>query len=120
VFVYIGVGFFEPSGAGRRDQSSGQELVASMLSLQAAATDDATLSLNLQLPVGRVRAVARIRVRLYRSPEIGMMDLGAYLADVSANLAALAPNVESATSPSTMAQLRPIGPFAVRWRQPKS
>jgi two-component sensor histidine kinase len=70
------------------------QLVASMLSLQAAATEDETLSQILQLAVGRITAVARIHERLYRSPEIGTVDLGAYLGDVSADLAALAPNIE--------------------------
>src|SRR5262249_46311926 len=37
--------------------------------------------------------------RLYRSPEIGTVDLDAYLGDVTADLAALAPNIELTYKP---------------------
>ena len=70
------------------------QLVASLLSLHASATDDAKVSQNLQEAVGRVSAVARIHERLYRSPDVATVDLAAYLGDICTDLAALAPHCE--------------------------
>jgi two-component sensor histidine kinase len=70
------------------------QLVASLLSLQAAAADHPGISQNLQDAVARVTAVARIHERLNRSPDVAMVDLAAYLADICIDLAALAPQCE--------------------------
>jgi two-component sensor histidine kinase len=70
------------------------QLVASLFSLQAAATDDVGLAQSLQEAVARVGAVARIHERLYRSPDVATVDLSAYLADVCSDLATLAPQHE--------------------------
>jgi two-component sensor histidine kinase len=70
------------------------QLVASLFMLQAKAADDPALAQSLHEAVGRVTAVARIHERLYRSPEIGHVDLGAYLTDICADLAALTPEGE--------------------------
>jgi two-component sensor histidine kinase len=70
------------------------QLVASLFTLQAKAANDPALAQSLHEAVGRVTAVARIHERLYRSPDIGHVDLGAYLTDICADLSALAPQGE--------------------------
>jgi len=70
------------------------QLVASLFSLQASASDDPKVSQNLQEAVGRVSAVARIHERLYRSPDVATVDLAAYLGDICTDLAALAPHCQ--------------------------
>jgi two-component sensor histidine kinase len=70
------------------------QLVASMFTLQAAATEDETLAQGLRDAIGRVTAVARIHERLYRSANIGSVDLTAYLAEICQDLAALTPRCE--------------------------
>jgi two-component sensor histidine kinase len=67
------------------------QLVASMFNLQATASDDPALTQSLNEAIGRVTAVARVHERLYRSPNVHSVDLSAYLADVCADLDALAP-----------------------------
>jgi two-component sensor histidine kinase len=70
------------------------QLVASLFSLQASASDDPKVSQNLQEAVGRVGAVARIHERLYRSPDVATVDLAAYVRDICTDLAALAPHCD--------------------------
>jgi two-component sensor histidine kinase len=67
------------------------QLVASMFNLQATASGDPALTQSLNEAIGRVTAVARVHERLYRSPNVHSVDLSAYLADVCADLDALAP-----------------------------
>jgi two-component sensor histidine kinase len=67
------------------------QLVASMFNLQATASGDPALIQGLNEAIGRVTAVARVHERLYRSPNVHSVDLAAYLADVCADLDALAP-----------------------------
>ena len=67
------------------------QLVTSMFNLQATASGDPALIQSLNEAIGRVTAVARVHERLYRSPNVHSVDLAAYLADVCADLAALAP-----------------------------
>jgi two-component sensor histidine kinase len=67
------------------------QLVASMFNLQATASGDPALVQSLNEAIGRVTAVARVHERLYRSSNVHSVDLAAYLADVCADLAALAP-----------------------------
>jgi two-component sensor histidine kinase len=62
-----------------------------MFNLQATASGDPVLIQSLNEAIGRVTAVARVHERLYRSPHVHSVDLAAYLSDVSADLAALAP-----------------------------
>ena len=61
-----------------------------MFSLQATATQNAELSQSLQEAMSRVGAVARIHERLYRTADIGTVDLAAYLGDICEDLAGLA------------------------------
>ena len=87
------------------------QLVASMLSLQATATQDAALAQTLQEAVGRVTAVARIHERLYRTADIGTVDLAAYVGDICQDLAGLIPQCEvryEANGPIPMATDRAV------------
>jgi two-component sensor histidine kinase len=61
------------------------QLVASMLSLQAA-TAKPTMRAELQDAVSRISAIARAHQRLYRTRQIRSLDLGEYLADVCRDL----------------------------------
>jgi two-component sensor histidine kinase len=70
------------------------QLVASMFSLQATATQNAELTQSLKEAMSRVTAVARIHERLYRTADIGTVDLASYLADICDDLAGLAPQCE--------------------------
>jgi two-component sensor histidine kinase/DNA-binding response OmpR family regulator len=70
------------------------QLVASMFSLQATATQNAELAQGLQEATSRVTAIARIHERLYRTTDISDVDLVPYLADVCNDLAELAPHCE--------------------------
>jgi two-component sensor histidine kinase len=65
------------------------QLVASMFMLQADATKDETLARGLRDAVSRVTAVARVHERLYRTAEIGTVDLSAYLGEVCAGLSSI-------------------------------
>jgi two-component sensor histidine kinase len=65
------------------------QLVASMFSLQAAATTDQALAQGLRDAISRVTAIARIHERLYRTSDITTVDLAEYLADVCADLATI-------------------------------
>ncbi len=67
------------------------QLVASMFTLQAAATNDSTLAQGLRDAIGRVTAVARVHERLYRTASIGTVDLAAYLGEVCYDLASITP-----------------------------
>ena len=65
------------------------QLVASMFTLQATATKDETLARGLRDAISRVTAVARIHERLYRTSEVGTVDLAEYLGDVCADLSSI-------------------------------
>jgi two-component sensor histidine kinase len=69
------------------------QLVIVQLTLQARATDDEVLARHLEEAVGRVAAVARVHEQLYRSSDILTVDLAAYLADVSRDLAKFIPEI---------------------------
>src|SRR6476659_1312502 len=62
------------------------QLVGSMFNLQARSSKDTALVQALQEAYGRVTAVARVHERLYRSAEVGDVDLTAYLDDVCKDL----------------------------------
>jgi len=62
------------------------QLVGSMFNLQARTAKDPALVQALQEAYGRVTAVARVHERLYRSAEVGRVDLSAYLKDVCDDL----------------------------------
>jgi two-component sensor histidine kinase/putative methionine-R-sulfoxide reductase with GAF domain len=70
------------------------QLVASMFSLQANASEDLKLAQALNEATGRVTAIARIHERLYRDVEIFTVDLAAYVDDVCTDLASLIGNCE--------------------------
>ena len=70
------------------------QLVASMLSLQAGSTTDPALAHRLQEAMVRMTAIARIHERLYKTAEIGTVDLTAYLADICSDLREVAANCE--------------------------
>ena len=67
------------------------QLVASLFSLQAGSTSDPALAQSLQEAMVRVTAIARIHERLYRTAEIGTVDLMAYLADICSDLREVVP-----------------------------
>jgi two-component sensor histidine kinase len=75
------------------------QLVASMFSLQATATQDPALAQSLQEAISRVTAVARIHERLYRTTDIGTVDLAAYLGDICEDLAGLVPQCQVSYEP---------------------
>jgi two-component sensor histidine kinase len=58
------------------------QLVASMLSLQSAASSSPELRGQLQEAVSRISAIARAHERLYRTRKIRSLDLGDYLTDI--------------------------------------
>jgi two-component sensor histidine kinase len=62
------------------------QLVGSMFGLQAATSKDAALVQALREASNRVIAIARVHERLYRSPEVGSVDLTGYIADVCQDL----------------------------------
>ena len=68
------------------------QLVASMLNLRASAHDDPTIRQVLGDASARVGAISRAHDRLYRSTDIGSIELAAYLADVCRDLTELMPN----------------------------
>jgi two-component sensor histidine kinase len=68
------------------------QLVASMLSLRASAQDDPAVTHVLAEASSRISAIARVHERLYKTADIGSIDLAAYLADVCADLSDLTPN----------------------------
>jgi two-component sensor histidine kinase len=70
------------------------QLVASLFSLQAAASDEPRIRQSLQAALGRITAIARIHEHLYRSPDVITVDLAGYLGDICTDLAALAPQCE--------------------------
>jgi two-component sensor histidine kinase len=70
------------------------QLVASMFSLQAGSTNDTALAQSLQEAMVRVTAVARIHERLYRTADIGTIDLVAYLADICVDLREVTPGCD--------------------------
>jgi two-component sensor histidine kinase len=75
------------------------QLVASMFSLQATTTKSAEVAQSLQQAMSRVTAVARIHERLYRTTDIGTVDLAAYLGDICQDFAGLAPQCEIKYAP---------------------
>jgi two-component sensor histidine kinase len=62
------------------------QLVGSMFSLQAGASKDEVLVQALHEAYGRITAIARVHERLYRSAEVGNVDLCAYIEDVCRDL----------------------------------
>jgi two-component sensor histidine kinase len=70
------------------------QLVASMFSLQASTTQNTDVAQSLQQAMNRVTAVARIHERLYRTTNIGTVDLAGYLGDICQDLAGVAPQCE--------------------------
>jgi two-component sensor histidine kinase len=62
------------------------QLVGSMFHLQAKSARDPMLAQALQDAYGRVIAVARVHERLYRDPDVKVVDLSAYLTDVCNDL----------------------------------
>ena len=78
------------------------QLVASMLALQASG-DDAALQQRLQEASSRITAIARAHDRLYRSPQIEKIELGAYLTEVCGDLTEATPHCEvSCDAPDTL------------------
>ena len=65
------------------------QLVGSMFNLQARTTTHPEVSQALQEAYGRVTAVARVHERLYRSTEVGSVDLSVYLKEVCDDLQAV-------------------------------
>lgn len=72
------------------------QLVSSLLGLQAASNADERVAASLKEAVGRIGAVARIHERLYRTSDIGTVDLAGYLADICQDLAGLMPQCDLA------------------------
>ena len=68
------------------------QLVSSMLNLRASAHDDPTIRQVLGDASARVAAISRAHDRLYRSTDIGSIELAAYLADVCRDLTEFMPN----------------------------
>lgn len=66
------------------------QMVASMLSLQAATLRDSPAGQSLQDAIGRISAVARVHERLYRSASVASVDLAAYLGDLCSDMTSLA------------------------------
>ena len=62
------------------------QLVGSMFYLRAKSADDPMLAQALQEAYGRITAVARVHERLYRDPDVRVVDLSAYLTDVCNDL----------------------------------
>lgn len=62
------------------------QLVASMLSLQASASKSPELRHELREAATRINAIGRAHQRLYRSKDVRVIDLGAYLVDLCADL----------------------------------
>jgi two-component sensor histidine kinase len=58
------------------------QLVSSLLNLQAKMASNEELSWALNEAMGRVRAVGRIHERLYRSADVEVVDVSAYLGDL--------------------------------------
>jgi two-component sensor histidine kinase len=61
-------------------------IASSMLRLQAAEVDDATLTQLLEEASHRILAIARAHERLYQSTDVETLDLGTYLAQVCKDL----------------------------------
>jgi two-component sensor histidine kinase len=72
------------------------QLVASMLSLQAA--DDPEVGRRLQEASSRIMAIGRAHERLYRSPQVEKIELAGYLTDICRDLHEVTPNVSFAAS----------------------
>ncbi|MFZ1924476.1 MAG: histidine kinase dimerization/phosphoacceptor domain -containing protein [Xanthobacteraceae bacterium] len=83
------------------------QIVASMLHLQTTTTQSEEVRHALRDASSRIAAIARAHQRLYGSDQVGVVDLGAYLADICNDLCkampdcvihvAAAPGVQSAT-----------------------
>jgi two-component sensor histidine kinase len=87
------------------------QLVSSLLGLQAQSSSDETVARSLNDAVARIGAVARIHERLYRTADIGSVDLAGYLAEVCQDLAGLMPlcSVEfAADAPMTISTDRAV------------
>lgn len=70
------------------------QIVASMLQLHSSATESEILRHELLEARSRIAAVARAHHRLYRGDKIDAIDLGAYLREVCADIAASIQNCE--------------------------
>src|SRR5688572_15225508 len=82
-----------------------------MLNLRASAHDDPTIRQVLGDASARVGAISRAHDRLYRSTDIGRIELAAYLAEVSRDLTESMPNCSvdfEAAGPAQMATDRAI------------
>jgi two-component sensor histidine kinase len=66
------------------------QLIASLLNLQATATDSDAIRTALNEASSRIVAVALVHERLYKTDDVRTVDLGAYLRDIEQNLAASA------------------------------
>ncbi|MFZ3309898.1 MAG: histidine kinase dimerization/phosphoacceptor domain -containing protein [Xanthobacteraceae bacterium] len=83
------------------------QIVASMLHLQTTTTQSEEVRHALRDASSRIAAIARAHQRLYGSDQVGVVDLGAYLADICNDLCkampdcvihvTAAPGVQSAT-----------------------
>ncbi len=62
------------------------QVISSLLSMQSAALTDATSQTALQDSRNRVRSMALVHERLYRSGNLASIDFGMYLQDVTAEL----------------------------------
>lgn len=70
------------------------QIVGSMLHLQGKTTDNPDVQHQLREAATRITAIARAHQRLYRTDEFTSLDLGAYLADVIADLRSATPGCE--------------------------
>jgi two-component sensor histidine kinase len=68
------------------------QIVASMLHLQTAATQNDEVRHALRDASSRIAAIARAHQRLYSGDQIGKVDLGAYLSDICNDLGKAMPN----------------------------
>src|SRR3954453_21722880 len=70
------------------------QIVGSMLHLQGKVTTNPDVQHQLREASSRITAIARAHQRLYRTDEFTTLDLGAYLADVCADLCEATPDCE--------------------------
>jgi len=62
------------------------QIISSLLNLQAGSTDDPFTLSQLQDSQARIRSMALIHERLYRSDDLTRIELGSYLRDLTASL----------------------------------
>src|SRR5262249_1500560 len=61
-------------------------IVSSLLGMQARTSQNDDVRLSLEEAASRVTTIARAHERLYRTSDFEMLDIGAYLKDVCADL----------------------------------